>query len=126
MENVLEFYYEKLKKEGKPGNIIYLFYGRLFSIEVNKGHLIMFNRLIRIFGRFIVFFAVLDLAGMSKVDHKNSIYPLMFTICKGRFEKAHPSSLTPHTTKLKTSILNRELEKAEKRNISIPDSSELD
>jgi len=126
MENMLEYYYEKLEKENRPGVVITRFYAEMFSQETSKKEIIMFNRLIKIYGRFIVFFAVLDVEKVVKDGRYDNIFGLLHTLCKSRFERAHPNSNSPTSKVIRTTILENEIEKAGRRKIKTPNLSDLD
>jgi len=91
MENTVEFYYEKLKGTTNPGTVLAVWFGSLYSVDASKSIIIMCNRLIKVFGRFTVFFAILDMAG-SYPELSENMYPLLYTICKRKFETAHSDS----------------------------------
>ena len=126
MENLLELYWEKLEKDPtRPGNIITRFYSELFNLPTNRSHIIMFNRLIRLYGRYITFYSVLDLTTKRHLTHKN-LFPLLSTICKGRFERAHPHSSMPKSEILRTSTMLKLGEEVRNQIIELPSASELD
>ena len=126
MENLLEYYYEKLVKSTNPGIVITRFYREMFAVTTSKKEIIMFNQLIRIYGRFIVFFAVLDVDKVIKDGNYSNVRGLLHTLCKNRFEKAHPNTNSPTTKILRTVALENALEKAEKRRIKRPDMASFD
>jgi hypothetical protein len=96
MENSVEFFYEKLKDTKDPGPILVSLFSTLYSIpEISqRSILILCRKLVKIFGRFTVFFAIVDMAGTyPEFERLGNIYPLVFTICKRRFEMAHIDSM---------------------------------
>jgi len=125
MENMLDYYYERLEKDGsRPGNVITSFYGDLFSIKSGRKEIIMFNRLIKIYGRYITFFSVLDLTNVKSLNHGN-LYGLLHAICKSRFEKSHPRSTLPSSNSLSTVRMEKLSDKIKDFKIELPDSEEL-
>jgi len=124
MENLLDFHYERLEKDGsRPGNVITSFYGDLFDKKPGRKEVIMFNSLIKVYGRYIVFFAVLDLTNVKKLDHDN-LYGLLHSICRNRFERSHPRSTLQSSIKLNTTSLKKLGDKIKKQTIIIPEMEE--
>jgi len=126
MENLLELYWEKLEKEAsRPGNVITRFYSALFDVPTNKSQIIMFNKLIKLYGRYIVFYSVLDLVSVRDLNH-DSLYGLLHAMCRNRFERAHPRSSLPKSEILRTTELTKLGDKLKKQTIKLPKASELD
>jgi hypothetical protein len=114
-ENAAETYYRKLSGATNPATILCDFYKTITGRPWGRSEIIMFNKLIKIFGRYTVFFAVLDLANVQAL----SAYPyrLLFTICKNRLEKINQVDLTSATsTNLNKSAgaIEKEIEKLKK------------
>ena len=84
MENLLELFYKKVMNSEKPAFVINEFYSKLFNLEITTENSILFAKLINVFGRERVFFAVMDLTTISNLRHEN-IYPLLYAICKNNF-----------------------------------------
>lgn len=126
MENQAELFYEKLSSSTNPGKILLDFFREITSKDAGKSEIIMINRLIKIFGRFTVYFAILSL---SKYEGKlnGDLYPLLFTICQGRFERVHNDASNPAHESLDREInqLDKEAEKvkkaAKKMNVPSPE-----
>jgi hypothetical protein len=127
MENSSEYYYEKLKVSDKPGNILAAMFCSLYNIEITKSEIILFNRLLKVFSRSMIFFAVLDAVG-SYTEKIENPYPLLYTICKRRFEAAHGDSFIQAREDLKPFIasLDKSIEKQKKAKIKIPSSKGLE
>jgi hypothetical protein len=85
-ENLSEFYYEQLKDTTNPALVLCRFYDELFSKHHGKSEIIMFNRLLKLYGRFTVYFALLDVATMSEVNFDNGIFGLLSYMAKKRIE----------------------------------------
>lgn len=88
MENKTEYYYEQLKDTITPGVTIADYYCKVYGIEKTKSETMMFNRLVGIFGRFVVFFSVSRMIGTYPEKQEN-VFPLLYTICSNRFEETH-------------------------------------
>lgn len=129
MENSSEFYYEKLKSADNPGVILASFYCGLYDLKVSRSEIIMFNKLVKTFSRFTVFFAVLDMVGSKpeKLDHP---YGYLYEICKRRFETTHIDSTLQARESLDKEIkkIDEEIEKLEKnrKKLKIPSSEGLE
>ena len=91
MEASSEYYYKQLAKVDNPGVIIAEFYCNFYGITKTRSEIMMFNRLLKVFSRFTVFSAVMDLIG-SKHERMQDPYPYLFEICQRRFELAHLDS----------------------------------
>lgn len=91
MENSAEFYYEKLKGSINPGAVLAAFYCSMYGREVSRAEIIMFNQLIKVFGRFTTFFSVVDMVGTypNGVEEPRA---MLYTICKRKFEASHADS----------------------------------
>lgn len=107
-ENVAEFYYEKLKASTNPGLILATLYKELLNRQITKSEIIMYNRLVKIFGRFTVFFATLDLANVTKLS--DVPYGLLYKICKDRLERMSQNDITAASS----TDLNKEITSMEK------------
>jgi len=129
MENSSEFYYEKLRKADNPGVILASFYCVLYDIEVTRSEVIMMNKLVKTFGRFVVYFSILDMVG-SKPSQLDTPYPYLFEICKRRFEITHLDSTIQARESLDKYLANidEEMEKMlkNKKKVKIPSSKGLE
>lgn len=86
----------------------------------------MFNRLVRMFGRFTVFFSVIDMLSMQ---HKpDEPYPYIYAICKRRFEAAHGEATTQAREPLDRFIsqLDKQIEQAKSKKLKIPSTKGLE
>lgn len=126
MENQAELYYEKLSKSTEPGRTLLEFYRDITGKDAGRSEIIMINRLIKIFGRFTTYFAIMDL---SKYEGKleGNIYPLLYTICKNRFERVHDTtfSVAHESLDRELKLLQKEIEKVEKSKAKLPTSEGL-
>jgi hypothetical protein len=122
MENQAEFYYEKLKVSINPGQVLLEFFREMTSLEAGRPEIIMINRLIKMFGRFTVYFGIMDLSKYRSDQLIGNLYPLLYTICKSRFEKIHKESFSPAQESLDKLLkeLDKEREKARKSKGKVP------
>lgn len=127
MENSSEYYYEKLKSDPNPGAVLAALYCSLYDKPVTRSEIIMCNRLIKAFGRFTAFHSIIDMAG-SYPEHPDTPYPLLYTICKRRFENAHTDSILQSRQSLNGYIaeIEKEVERLKKLKIKTPTSKGLE
>lgn len=125
MENQAEFYYEKLKSQLNPGQVLLEFYKEVTGRTDGLG-IILVNKLIKMFGRFTTYFAIMELAKYDKLQ--GNVFPLLLTICKNRFEKANDIIFSASHESLDKYLreLDKEREKAMKSKGKIPSSEGLE
>jgi hypothetical protein len=117
-ENIAEFYYAKLKDTTNPGLTLATFYQELLGRTITKSEIIMYNRLIKVFGRFTVFLATLDLVNVQNLT--DVPYGLLFKICKDRIEKLSQNDITTaSSTDLSRDIASMEREQEKMKNNKI-------
>lgn len=87
MENISDLYYEKLSKTDKPGAILAKFYEGIFDKPYSVQNIIMFNKLIKVYGKYIPFFAILDLFSYEKVEITDNMFGILSYYCKKRLEQ---------------------------------------
>jgi len=87
-ENLAEFYYEKLHDTVNPALVLSQFYGNLFSKEYGRSEIIMFNRLLKLYGRFTIYFSLLDMHSMTEIRFEN-VYGLISYFAKKRLEQKY-------------------------------------
>lgn len=87
MEGAVEFYYEKLiKEEDKtPGITLAKFFGELFSIPISSKTIVMYNKLVKLYGRKLAFEATLE--SFESGANPENLYGLLSYICKKKIEK---------------------------------------
>jgi hypothetical protein len=125
MENQAEFFYEKLKATANSGQVLLEFFREMTNKEAGRSEIILINRLIKIFGRFTVYFAIMDLSKYDTLE--GNLYPLLYTICKSRFEKVHSETFSVSHESLDKYLreIEKEREKAKKSKGKIPSSEGL-
>jgi hypothetical protein len=87
MENIADLFYEKLGTAESPGNILAQFYNSIFDQPNSVQKIIMFNKLIKVYGKYIPFFAILDLFSYEKAEVTENMFGLLSYYCKRRLEQ---------------------------------------
>jgi hypothetical protein len=107
------FQYKKLMEDTpSPGYFITMFYSVIFNVTTDQKTIGMFSNLVKIYGREVVFYSVLDLVDMENLDHSNIVRLLSF-FCKKRISQNSESKyvdLSKELIKLKN-IENKVREK---------------
>lgn len=85
-ENLVDIYYEKLGSQGSPNVTLARFYEELFYLPFSRANLVMFGRLVKVYGRYIPFFAILDLYSYEGADLSKEMFGLLSYYCKRRVE----------------------------------------
>lgn len=83
-EGLAELFFARLKTTTNPGVVLAQFYGALLNVDYGRSDIISFNRLIKIFGKSIVFFTIIDIS--RKETFTEFPYGLIFKICKDKLE----------------------------------------
>ena len=91
LENSSALFYEQLRTTLTPGSVLADFFCTLYEKDKTKSEVLMCNKLVKVFGRFTVFFAIQDMnrTYVELSELKGSVYPLLYSICQSRFEKTH-------------------------------------
>lgn len=84
-ENIAEVYLNKLQDEANPTALLVKFYSEIFTLPFNVQLIGPISRLVKTFGRDGVFYSILSIENMDKLDHEN-IYPLLRYMCMKRLE----------------------------------------
>src|SRR4030066_1739084 len=126
MENMAEFYYEKLKVTTNAGLDLAHFFKEVTGKDAGRSEIIMINRLVKFFGRFTVYFSILDLSKIDKLE--GNLYPLLYTICKSRFERVHNGEISPALQSLDREIasLEKQIDKIRGIKIKVPKAEGLE
>jgi hypothetical protein len=121
-ENLAELFFSRLKTAPNPGVVLAQFYGNIMGLEVGRSEIIMFSKLVKIFGKSSVFFSIID---ASRIETPTEFpYGLLFKICKTKLEKLLESdmaltsmySLERKITELEKEILKTKAIDPEKAN----------
>lgn len=102
-ENLAGIYKEKLDKEANKGAILASFYWSAMDLEYNPKDIIMFNKLLKMYGRDAVFISILEIYDMPDVDLTN-IYGLLAFFCKKYFSSRNKPNEFIDINKLSKSI----------------------
>lgn len=126
MENSSEFYYRKLEKDDKPGSVLASYYCSIYDIEVTRSEIMFCNKLVKVFGRFAVFFAIQDAAGSQRTRMEDP-YPYLYEICRRRFEQSHQDFSLQSRESLSKYIadINEDIENLKNKKLKIPSSEGL-
>jgi hypothetical protein len=84
-ENLAEEFITKLASTEDSGNILTQFYSRAFDFPFDGRMIGMFRKLIKMYGRYTVFFSLIDIYEMPDVNHQK-IFGLIQYFCKKRLE----------------------------------------
>lgn len=89
MENISEFYYKNLVPSTTPAVILLQYYSAISDTQGGRSEIIKLNKLIKLFGRFRVFFALMALANSRATLGVDDQFPfgLLFKICRDEIEK---------------------------------------
>jgi hypothetical protein len=124
MENASEYFYSQLADTKNPGLVLNKMFNELFGTKTDINRIKTFNKLVRLYGRFEVYFALLDMANWNndgdKFQDKSNPYPLIARFIINRLEKKYQSrsdsygkDLEPFARKIDKLIKNLEKEKPE-------------
>jgi hypothetical protein len=113
-ENLVNVYKKQMEENINPGYILSLFYCELFDLGKPGPVLIgTITRLVKLYGREIVFYSILDMTDMENLDH-NNIIRLLSYFCKKHALQEAPSKyddLSKDLEKLKSlQLKNQEKE----------------
>jgi len=97
MENLVETTLEKLKDSTNPGRILCDLWIQLFSVRFSPHLVQQFHRLIKIYGRYRVLFAIVNLSdtyyGRYETITANNPYALIAHLCKADVKDSYASQL---------------------------------
>ena len=106
-ENIASYYLKDLDTETNPGNLLANFFWELFSKSPDLKDIVMMNKIIRLYGRELTFYSILDAYDVEDADVENA-YPLLVYMIKNRLSKReniNPSKdMTEYLSKLKNQI----------------------
>jgi hypothetical protein len=84
-DNLAEFYLDKLNTENNSGLVLARFFCELFGLPLDKGKIIMFNKLVKLYSKDNLFFSILDCYDVENLN-TDKVYPLLVYMCKKRIE----------------------------------------
>lgn len=117
-ENIAEFYAEQLEIQKNHGVVLAKFFSELFSIPLSVDNIKVFNRLLKLYSKELIYFSIIDCYDIDNV-RLNNIYPLLSYLCKKRLENKLAKS--PHIINLTSQsdeLLNK-VEKSKKKHLRI-------
>lgn len=120
-ENLADLYYEKLSDSGNPGVTLAQFYGSVFGLDVSKKEVIMFNRLLKIYGRFLVYFSILDMTTVRDLNTENPFGLLSFFARKRLDQKYGIIMIESQNLDRTATTLESKIEKQRKMKLNIPE-----
>lgn len=120
MENIAELYYEKLKVTTNAGLVLAHFFTEITGKDAGRSEIIMINRLLKLFNRFTVYFSIMDLSKSEILE--GNLYPLLYTICRNRFERIHEGEMSPAFQSLEREVnkLEKQIERMKSRKLKFP------
>lgn len=126
LENLSDIYFERLSQTTNPGGVLARFLCEILELDITKAHIIMMNKLIRVFGKYTVFFSVLDIYSYSETPTR--LYPSLYRACQRRFESAHGASMLTPLESLDRAVqaIGKEISKVKKAKLKMPDPSVLE
>ena len=90
-ENLAEMFFSKLKIAPNAGVVLAQFYGSIMGLEVGRSEIVLFSKLVKLFGKTSVFFSIID---VSRIETPTEFpYGLLFKICKTKLEKSLESDM---------------------------------
>lgn len=113
MDSLADAFYSKLEDSENPGNTLANFYSAVFNVPIGVQDIVMFNRLVSIYGKYSVFFSILDLFSFSDANiENNNVHGIISYYCKKRLERqdksaAHYDDLEPLLEEMKKKIEKR-------------------
>lgn len=121
-ENSAEFYYEKLVNSTNPGLVLAQFFGNVFNRQISRTDVILFNRLLKIYGRFVVYFTILDLTSMTDLDFSKDLYGIFSYFAKKRLDQKYGIVMVESNDLNKVALSwGKAIEKQKKEKINIPE-----
>lgn len=130
MENLVDFYLAKLKDTNGAGEILHTFYGALFNAKWNTATLKQFHMMTRTYGRYRVFFALIDIHDSHVSRGKKFItdnpYPLIVHVIKNSLKSEYAGEMESNKRNLDGYIKEFKRHIAEKKDFDVPESFEGD
>jgi hypothetical protein len=83
---IFEQYFEELSTSDNKGLLLAKFYCQLFELTITPNTIRMFNKLLKEFTVYNIFYSISDMFSMNEVNHTN-IYGLVKYFCKARVNK---------------------------------------
>lgn len=130
MENLVDFYLKQLKDTNNAGKVLYTFYVSLFNAKPNMSVLKQFHRMNKVYGRYRVFFALIDIHDSHVSRGKQFItenpYPLIVHVIKSSVRSEYAGEMESNKRSLDGYIEEFKKHIEQKKIFDIPDSFEGD
>jgi len=128
MENLVDITLEKLKDSTNPGRILCELWIQLFSVRFSPQLVQQFHRLGRLYGRYRVFFAIINLSdtyyGRYETITANNPYALIAHLCKVEVKDSYASQMESSEDTLSTYVEAYREKVNSKERIDMPQSFE--
>lgn len=105
-DSLAEMYLEKIKAANNPIPLFVAFFSSLFPVDSKDFLYPIFGRLYKVYGRDILFFAILDVYSMDEIDATSPAGILSY-FCKKRLETRFEFYSLPSLDKLADSVLHK-------------------
>jgi hypothetical protein len=94
MEGIITSYQSRLASDNNPGLLLTRFYLEAHQLPSSslQGFIPIINKLVRLYGRNIVFYAIVTTTDME-VDHKNA-YRLLSYLCKKQVQESESETVS--------------------------------
>lgn len=126
MDNLVDFYLAKIKDTNNAGEHLYKLYNTLFNAKWSQSTLMQFHRMTRTYGRYRVFFALLDIYD-SYVSRKKKFitenpYPLIVHVIKNSLKEEYEGDIEKDSRNLSKYIEEVKKHLKEKKIFIVPDN----
>lgn len=102
-ENIAEHFLGQLETSTNPGATLSQFYISIAEIPYNNRLIPTMNKLVTIYGRRRVFYAILSIAN-SNLEDPYKVFGLLSHICKKSLEESHETSMVINTEQLEKKL----------------------
>lgn len=122
--SLAEDYYERLDGSTNPTPILVSFYRDLFELNnLSSNIYAQFGRLVRIYGKELVYFALLDCADVPNIDLTTTPVSLISYFAKKRLGDSINTNQLPNLASL---VKNTEEKLSKRRRVKIPENPFLE
>ena len=119
MENLADYYYEKLSTSVTPGTELAKFFCELFERSVTKAEIILFNKMVKTFGKYTTYFAILDMWTSNPDQVLDHNWAAIAYYCKRRLEKTNDTPVNEVYKNLDSFIEKKQKEIEELKKVSL-------
>lgn len=86
-ENLIDIYKTELTSSKSPSKTLRRFYWELLELEGSRSDIIMINKLLRLYGKWRVFYAIIEIYGMKNPVLAGNTYGLFKTIIENKLKE---------------------------------------